>query len=43
VDFPDSVWEIRYTLPEDNEQIFASRYSTVLPDKEALKKLLLEG
>lgn len=34
---------VRYTLPEDNEQIFASRYSTVLPDKEALKKLLLEG
>jgi predicted nuclease of restriction endonuclease-like (RecB) superfamily len=33
---------IEYTLPEDNEQIFASQYSMVLPDKEQLKQLLAE-
>jgi len=31
---------VKITLPEDNEQIFASRYKTVLPSKEELKKLL---
>jgi predicted nuclease of restriction endonuclease-like (RecB) superfamily len=31
---------VEITLPEDNDQIFASRYKTVLPDKEDLKKLL---
>jgi len=31
---------VRYTLPENNEQIFASKYQTVLPSKEDLKKLL---
>ncbi|MEM1119833.1 MAG: PDDEXK nuclease domain-containing protein, partial [Bacteroidota bacterium] len=33
---------VRYTLPEENEQIFASKYKykTVLPSKEELKKLL---
>jgi predicted nuclease of restriction endonuclease-like (RecB) superfamily len=31
---------VKITLPEDNEQIFASRYQTVLPSKEELKKLL---
>lgn len=31
---------IRYTLPENNEQIFASKYQTVLPSKEELKQLL---
>ena len=31
---------VEYTLPEDNEQIFASKYQTVLPTKEELKKLL---
>ena len=31
---------VKITLPEDNEQIFASRYHTVLPSKEALKKLI---
>lgn len=31
---------VRYTLPENNEQIFASKYQTVLPSKEALKSLL---
>lgn len=34
----DSVVEI--TLPKDNTQIFASKYQTVLPSKEILKKLL---
>ena len=28
------------TLPEDNDQIFASRYQTVLPSREELKTLL---
>lgn len=31
---------VQYTLPENNEQIFASKYMTVLPSKEALKQLL---
>lgn len=31
---------VEMTLPKDNSQIFASRYETVLPSKEALKKLL---
>jgi predicted nuclease of restriction endonuclease-like (RecB) superfamily len=31
---------VKYTLPEDNEQIFASKYLTVLPSQEMLKKLL---
>ncbi len=31
---------VKYTLPEDNEQIFASKYETVLPNKEELRKLL---
>ena len=30
------------TLPEDNSQIFASKYSTVLPSKEELQKLFEE-
>ena len=30
------------TLPEDNSQIFASKYETVLPKKEDLRKLLEE-
>ena len=30
------------TLPEDNTQIFASKYETVLPSKESLRKLLEE-
>jgi predicted nuclease of restriction endonuclease-like (RecB) superfamily len=37
-DKSDTLVEI--TLPEDNDQIFASRYKTVLPDKEELRKLL---
>lgn len=31
---------IEYTLPENNEQIFASKYKTVLPSKEDLLKLI---
>ena len=31
---------VRYTLPENNEQIFASKYKTVLPSKKELKSLL---
>ena len=31
---------VKLTLPEDNNQIFASKYTTVLPSKEELKKVL---
>lgn len=31
---------VEYTLPENNEQIFASKYQTVLPSKEELKLLI---
>ncbi len=31
---------VEMTLPKDNKQIFASKYQTVLPSKEELKKLL---
>ncbi len=31
---------IEITLPENNEQIFASKYQTVLPSKEDLKQLI---
>ena len=31
---------VEITLPENNEQIFASKYLTVLPSKEELKKLI---
>lgn len=33
---------VEMTLPEDNSQIFASKYETVLPKKEDLKKILEE-
>jgi len=33
---------VEITLPENNEQIFASKYQTVLPSKEELKKLIEE-
>lgn len=33
---------VEYTLPENNEQIFASKYQTVLPSKEKLKLLINE-
>ncbi|MBU3823176.1 DUF1016 family protein [Flavobacteriaceae bacterium XHP0103] len=31
---------VEITLPENNEQIFASKYETVLPSKERLKRLM---
>ena len=31
---------VEMTLPEDNTQIFASKYQTVLPSKDELRKLL---
>ena len=31
---------VEMTLPEDNSQIFASKYQTVLPSKEELQRLL---
>lgn len=31
---------VKITLPENNEQIFASKYQTVLPSKEELKQLI---
>lgn len=37
-DKSDTLVEI--TLPEDNKQIFASKYQTVLPSREELKKLI---
>ncbi len=33
---------VRMTLPEGNQQIFASKYSTVIPSKDELRKLLDE-
>lgn len=33
---------VEFTLPENNEHIFASRYKTVLPSKEDLKSLIKE-
>ena len=34
---------VEYTLPENNEHIFASRYKTVLPSKEELKLLIKQS
>ena len=31
---------VKYTLPENNEQIFASKYKTVLPSESDLKRLI---
>ena len=31
---------VEYTLPENNEQIFASKYQTVLPSKDDLKHII---
>ncbi len=31
---------VKMTLPKDNKQIFASKYQTILPSKEELKRLL---
>jgi hypothetical protein len=33
---------VEYTLPENNEQIFASKYQTVLPTKEELKSIITQ-
>ena len=33
---------VEYTLPKNNEQIFASKYKTVLPTKEEFKRLISE-
>ena len=33
---------VKYTLPEDNQQIFASRYKLYLPTEEELKQELLK-
>ena len=33
---------VEMTIPENNTQIFASKYQTVLPSKEELKRLLEE-
>ena len=34
---------VEYTLPKNNEQIFASKYKTVLPSREDLIKLISES
>jgi len=34
---------VEITLPKDNDSIFASRYQTVLPDKQAFIQLLNQG
>ena len=34
---------VEITLPQDNDQIFASRYQTILPSKEELRNLLLQN
>lgn len=34
---------VKYTLPEDNDQIFASKYLTILPSKEDFIKILEEN
>ena len=34
---------VEITLPEDNDQIFASRYHTVIPDKQVFIQLLNQG
>ena len=31
---------VRYTLPEDNQQLFAAKYMPYLPSKEELKREL---
>ena len=31
---------VKYTLPEDNKQIFASRYMTYIPSEEEFKREL---
>lgn len=31
---------VEYTLPDNNEQIFASKYKTILPSKEDFKRII---
>nr|WP_305038402.1 PDDEXK nuclease domain-containing protein [Flavobacterium sp. MK4S-17] len=31
---------VEFTLPENNQQIFASKYMTVLPSKESLARII---
>jgi predicted nuclease of restriction endonuclease-like (RecB) superfamily len=38
-----SIVLVEITLPQDNDQIFASRYKTVLPDKQSFIELLQDG
>ena len=33
---------VEMTLPKDNEQIYASKYLTILPNKDEFKKILEE-
>ncbi len=33
---------VEITLPENNEQVFASKYQTVLPSKKKLKQLIID-
>ena len=33
---------VKYTLPENNKQIFASKYKTILPSKIKLKSIIKE-
>ena len=33
---------VKLTLPKDNNQIFASRYTTILPSLEEFKKIVEE-
>ena len=33
---------VEMTLPEDDQQIFASRYQTILPSKQQLQALLAQ-
>ena len=40
-DKSDSI--VKYTLPEENNQIFASKYQLYLPSEEELKKELENG
>jgi hypothetical protein len=34
---------VEITLPENNQQIFASKYELILPSKEQLKKVIQSG
>ena len=34
---------VEMTLPKNNDQIFASKYMTVLPSKDELKRIVDEG